>query len=167
VEQLGIAASSRYLGQAAVVLACGDDAASIAAACDALRERTGAPVITVATKADLVPKGQEIAADARVSAHTGAGLAELLARIEQRLWQRHGEPVTDAPGLTRARHLAAVTTAAEELRAFAGAWRDDVLPATVAAVHVHTAADALGELIGSVQVDDVLDVVFRRFCVGK
>jgi tRNA modification GTPase len=42
-----------------------------------------------------------------------------------------------------------------------------VLPATVAAIHVRAAADALGELIGAVQVDDVLDAVFRRFCVGK
>jgi tRNA U34 5-carboxymethylaminomethyl modifying GTPase MnmE/TrmE len=32
---------------------------------------------------------------------------------------------------------------------------------------VRAAADALGELIGTVRVDDVLDAVFRRFCVGK
>jgi tRNA U34 5-carboxymethylaminomethyl modifying GTPase MnmE/TrmE len=32
---------------------------------------------------------------------------------------------------------------------------------------VRAAADALGELIGVVQVDDVLDVVFASFCVGK
>jgi tRNA modification GTPase len=60
-----------------------------------------------------------------------------------------------------------VARATEELRAFAEAWREDALPATVAAVHVRAAGDALGELIGDVRVDDVLDVVFRRFCVGK
>jgi tRNA modification GTPase len=167
VEQLGIAASSRYLGQAAIVLACGDDAATIDATRQALRERTTAPVLTVATKADLVSHGYQTGADVVVSAHTGAGLAELLALVERRLSQRHGEPVLDAPGLTRARHLAAVTAAGAELRAFGVAWRDDVLPATVAAIHVRAAADALGELIGVVQVDDVLDAVFRRFCVGK
>jgi tRNA modification GTPase len=121
----------------------------------------------VATKGDLVSDGHQIEADVVVSAHTGAGLAELLALVEQRLSQRHGEPVVDAPGLTRARHLAAVGAAAAEMRAFGVAWRDDVLPATVAAIHVRAAADALGELIGVVQVDDVLDAVFRRFCVGK
>jgi tRNA modification GTPase len=167
VEQLGIAASSRYLGQAAIVLACGDDAATIEAARHALRDRTTAPVLTVATKGDLVSPGDELDADVVVSAHTGAGLAELLALVERRLSQQHGEAVVDAPGLTRARHLAAVATAKAELRAFTVAWRDDVLPATVAAIHVRAAADALGELIGVVQVDDVLDAVFRRFCVGK
>jgi tRNA modification GTPase len=167
VEQLGIAASSRYLGQAAIVLACGHDGATIEAARLALRERTTAPVLTVATKGDLVSHGYPFDADVVVSAHTGAGLAELLALVERRLSQQHGEPVVDAPGLTRARHLAAVAMAGAELRAFAVAWRDDVLPATVAAIHVRAAADALGELIGTVQVDDVLDAVFRRFCVGK
>lgn len=167
VEQLGIAASSRYLGQAAIVLACGDDAASIAAVYDALRDRTRAPVITVATKSDLVPIGEQVAADVVVSAHTGAGLAELLVLVERRLSEQHGEPAIDAPGLTRARHLAAVSSAGAELRAFSAAWRDDVLPAAVAAIHVRAAAEALGELIGVVQVDDVLDAVFSRFCVGK
>jgi tRNA modification GTPase len=167
VEQLGIAASSRYLGQAAIVLACGDDAATIDAAQLALRGRTTAPVLTVATKGDLVSHGDKTGADVVVSAHTGGGLVQLLALVERRLSEQHGEPAVDAPGLTRARHLAAVATAQEELRAFGVAWRDEVLPATVAAIHVRAAADALGELIGLVQVDDVLDAVFRRFCVGK
>lgn len=167
VEQLGIAASSRYLGQAAIVLACGHDAATIDAARRALREHTSAPMLTVATKGDLVSDRYQTGADVVVSAHTGAGLAELLTLVEQRLSEQHGAPVVDAPGLTRARHQAAVAVAVAEMRGFSDAWRADVLPATVAAIHVRAAADALGELIGVVQVDDVLDAVFRRFCVGK
>ena len=62
---------------------------------------------------------------------------------------------------------AAVATAREELATFARAWRDDDLPPSIAATHVRAAADALGELIGSVRVDDVLDVLFASFCVGK
>jgi tRNA modification GTPase len=167
VERLGIEASSRYLGQAAVVLACGDDASSLEAVTAALRSHTTAPIVTVATKADIVLNGEKFAADLAVSAHTGEGLRELLALIERRLAREHGAPVLDAPGLTRARHQAAVASAAAELEAFRGAWAEDVLPASVAAIHVRAAADALAELIGAVQVDDVLDAVFRRFCVGK
>jgi len=73
----------------------------------------------------------------------------------------------DAPGLTSARQRAAVTAAHDELARFHQAWRDDVIPASIAAIHVRAAADALGELIGAVHVEDVLDVVFRSFCVGK
>ena len=166
VERLGIEASSRYLGQAAVVLVCGDDRRSIEAAADAVRARTAAPVLTVATKADLVAEGYEQDADVAVSAHDGRGLRALLVLVEECLSRELGEPILDAPGLTQARHQAAVSAAAAELQAFRVAWSDDVV-ASVAAIHVRAAADALGELIGVVAVDDVLDAVFRRFCVGK
>jgi tRNA modification GTPase len=166
VERLGIEASERYLAQAAVVLACGDTPSSRVAIAEAARAGTTAPVITVATKSDLVTQRDE-SADASVSAHSGAGLRELLTLVEARLSAAHGLPAPDAPGLTRARHHAAVAQASAELRAFAAAWQSDTLPASVAAIHVRAAADALAELIGIVQTDDVLDAVFRRFCVGK
>jgi tRNA modification GTPase len=167
VEQLGIAASGRYLNQAAVVLACGDTALSLAAVVAAAGTQTTAPMITVATKADLRSTSDQIAADVAVSARSGVGLQTLLSLIEARLSRQHGDAGVDAPGLTRARHQKAVTTAEAELRAFDTAWRQDLVPVSVAAVHVRVAADALAELIGVVQVDDVLDVVFQRFCVGK
>lgn len=167
VERLGIETSSRYLGQAALVLACGDSAGSLVAADSAVRQRTDAPIVTVRTKGDLVANDHEKKADIVVSAQTGAGLRDLLQLVERRLSERHGDPTPDAPGLTRARHQRAVAIAAAELRAFDGAWREGALPASIAAIHVRAAADALGELIGAVRVDDVLDAVFRRFCVGK
>lgn len=166
VERLGIETSSRYLGQAALVLACGDDSASLASADSAVRQRTDAPIVSVRTKGDLVTDGHQIA-DIVVSAQTGAGLRDLLRLVERRLSERHGDADPDMPGLTRARHQRAVAIAAAEVRAFDAAWREGALPASVAAIHVRAAADALGELIGVVRVDDVLDAVFRRFCVGK
>jgi len=51
--------------------------------------------------------------------------------------------------------------------AFADAWHGGVIPSPVAATHLREAAAALEELIGAVQPDDVLDAVFRSFCVGK
>lgn len=166
VELLGIEASSRYLRHAAIVVACGDDPGSVAAAVEAIRPCTSAPIITVATKADLVSKGDH-SADVAVSARTGQGLRALLAHVERELSRHHGDPSIDAPGLTHARHQAAVAEASAELRAFLVAWREDTLPATVAAIHVRAAAAALGDLIGAIRTDDVLDAVFRRFCVGK
>jgi tRNA modification GTPase len=73
----------------------------------------------------------------------------------------------DAPGLTRARHQAAVSRASDELSAFGEVVRNHSIPASIAAIHIRSAADALAELIGVVRTDDVLDVVFRQFCVGK
>jgi tRNA modification GTPase len=167
VERLGIEVSSRYAAQAAVVIVCGDTSASLASAGAAVREHSSAAVVSALTKADVATGEPPPDADVAVSAHTGSGLRHLLDLVEARLTDAHGEPVLDQPALVRARHRVAVARATDELRAFAESWRDDVLPATVAAVHVRAAGDALGELIGDVRVDDVLDVVFRRFCVGK
>jgi tRNA modification GTPase len=167
VERMGIEASHRYLEQAAVVLVCGDSANTLAATAAAVRARTGAMVVTVATKADLVSEGHEYDADVAVSALSGRGLRDLLETIQVRLSQSHGATTIDAPALTLARHQAAVARAASELRAFAEAWQTEALPASVAAIHVRSAGEALEDLIGVVQTDDVLDAVFRRFCVGK
>jgi len=102
-----------------------------------------------------------------VSAETGSGLQELLAAIDNSLDTRHGEIVPDLPILTRARHSKAIGTARSELEGFKQAWREEKLPATIAAVHLRTAVYALEELIGAVDVEDVLDRVFSSFCVGK
>lgn len=166
VEQLGIAASARYLARAELVLACVDSRQAVQEVAR-LREYTQAPILTVATKSDLVALGDEIPTDLAVSAHTGEGLAALLSAIETRLMVSRGSPLLDAPVLSRTRHRVAVQRASDELRAFIVAWQCEMLPASVAATHVRLAADALSELIGVVDVDDVLDVVFRSFCVGK
>jgi tRNA modification GTPase len=41
------------------------------------------------------------------------------------------------------------------------------LPAEVASAHLRAAETALEELLGVISVEDVLDAVFREFCVGK
>lgn len=166
VERLGIEASERYRARAAVVLACGDTPETLAAILGATRGTGDSALVAVQTKSDSVAERYEIA-DVAVSAETGAGLRELLDLIATRIADRHGAPEPDAPMLTSARHHAAVALAEEEIRAFAEAWAGEELPPSIAAIHVRRAADVMGELIGAVEVDDVLDVVFRRFCVGK
>ena len=168
LEQLGIETSARYLSRATLVLACGESTDRIDAVTQHLRAYTDAPVLGVLTKVDLVTERSQIERAIPVSARSGEGLGTLLDEIDQRLAAEHGTPPNDdTPGLTRARHRAAAATALRELEAFDAALAANTLPTGIAAIHVREAADALGELIGVVRTDDVLDVVFRQFCVGK
>lgn len=167
VEQLGIDTAGRYLDRASVILACGDTPAALEEVTRALASRGSGQVVRVATKRDLVANSDNIAADVGVSAETGEGLRALLEIVESRLADTLGAWALDAPALTRARHRAAVAQARDEVAMFATAWREEALPASVAAVHMRAAAGALEELIGGIHVDDVLDVVFASFCVGK
>ena len=175
VERIGIEVASRYLGAADAVLVCGEDAGRLATADARIAALTPAPRIGVRTKSDLVPKGDEsgthIEADSyyqvATSAATGAGLGELAAALARALAAlRPREDGADGM-LTRERHRRAVARARTSVVAFADAWRGGVIPSPVAATHLREAAAALEELIGAVQPDDVLDAVFRSFCVGK
>jgi tRNA modification GTPase len=75
--------------------------------------------------------------------------------------------VVDVPILTRSRHIHGITQARSEVAEFGNAWKDGLLPAPVAAVHLRAAAVALESMIGAVSTEDVLDRVFSSFCVGK
>lgn len=183
VERLGIEVSESYVARSAVVLCCGDDEASLRAATESVRaaqrQRSADenPLIAILTKCDLARDstidlstlGRELGATAAisVSAETGAGVQQLLMTIGAVIDGTVGLPELDAPVLTQARHQHAVAHALAELEAFRYAWRDEKLPATIAAVHLHAAGDALRDLIGGIDTEQVLDEVFRRFCVGK
>jgi len=182
VERLGVQVSESYVRRAALVLVCGDDAASLETAATAVRAAASdAAVIFVRTKSDLssaadldrdaLSLGSDVhrRAACAVSAETGQGLRDLIERVDGALASRAALPEADAdaPLLTQERHRAAVAAALTEAREFEAAWASGAVPASVAAVHLRTAAAALETLIGRVDVEDVLDELFSRFCVGK
>jgi tRNA modification GTPase len=167
LEQLGIETSTRYVSRASVVLACAEGADALQRITRAIAAHTSAPILEVLTKCDLVSHEHYTGPATRVSARTGEGLSALLAAVDERLMTAHGAQYDGAPGLTRARHRAAVSGALDELQQFRQAFDGDSIPVSIAAIHVRRAADLLGELIGELHTDDVLDVVFRQFCVGK
>jgi tRNA modification GTPase len=170
IELLGIEVSERYLASAAVVLACAENSNGLDKTIDTVSRKSNAPVIAVRTKADLALRRDGLNRDqttVQVSAHTGEGLQGLLDAINDVIASKYGEVVPDIPLLTRARHQQALTTALVEIRQFQQAWREEKLPAPVASVHLRAAVYVLEELIGAVDVEDVLDRVFSSFCVGK
>jgi tRNA modification GTPase len=168
IERLGIEVSERYLARAQVVLACGERPDDISDVRRRIAPMTQAPVIGVFTKRDLASAPDDADGElVPVSAETGAGLTALLARIEQLLDTSVTAIAPDTPVVTRARHVAALEAAAAEMRAFVEGWEAGELPAPVIAVHLRAAVAALEELVGVVDTEDVLDRVFRSFCVGK
>ena len=168
LEQLGIEASTRYVARAALVLACGESPSEIDEVIRRVSGITDAPILGVLTKADLVSERPQMTQGLAVSARTGEGLGMLLDAVDVRLADIHGAVLAeDAPVLTRTRHRTAAAAAVQELETFEQALTESRLPVSIAAIHVRSAAAALGELIGTVYTDDVLDVVFRQFCVGQ
>jgi tRNA modification GTPase len=114
--------------------------------------------IEVRSKADLVADRAD--AGLWISATTGEGLAQLIDMIAE--YARSTMAIGEAPALSRARHRLAVEKAEKHLK--------DALAASapeLAAEHLRLALREIGRLTGRVDLDELLDVVFRDFCLGK
>jgi len=97
-----------------------------------------------------------------LSAKTGEGVELLLERLTE-IARGLIETNVDA-GLTRARHVTAVSTAIDLLQSAHATVAD---APELAAEDVRLAARALGAITGAVGVEDVLDAIFASFCIGK
>jgi tRNA modification GTPase len=118
--------------------------------------------VLIANKVDLgQPEEWQLPEGAlRISAKTGEGMASLrdyLASAARRMTESSGPPP-----LTRARHRAALLAAAGHLE---DAERAD-LP-ELRGEDLRLAMRELGRITGHVGVEDILDTVFSRFCIGK
>jgi tRNA modification GTPase len=161
IEQEGVRRAKLRAGEADLILAVvAADAAPDAATLALVSAHP--EVILVASKADLAIPPAKLAGRPVLptSARTGAGLADLKAALTAAASRRAG--LADVPQLTRARHRAALTEAAALLAEATVA----PLP-ELAAEAYRGAAQALGRLTGRVGVEQVLDIVFGDFCIGK
>lgn len=120
--------------------------------------------LTVVTKSDLLTS-EQIDANRTlnrcvVSAKTGAGMAALLDALIDRFEHLAGSGET--AGLTRARHRAALENAAAALDAVTPS-----RPPELNAEDLRSAVQAIGRITGRVGVEDLLDIIFGDFCIGK
>jgi tRNA modification GTPase len=115
--------------------------------------------LTVWNKCDLPwPAPRE---GLRISAQTGEGLDELLQVVEEQVRERLDRPRESAP-MTRARHRECVAAAAEALARALDQGEGELM-----AEDLRLALRAIGRLTGRVDIEELLDTVFRDFCIGK
>ncbi len=157
VEREGIARARAALAAADIVIAMGSDDGGFETA------DTAAPVLRVMSKADLSGATTGEAADGvfHLSAATGEELVPLTARLieEAERLVGHGEILA----LANERQHRIVAECRAALIDAAEAEDDAVLVAE----HLRHALAALGRLTGRVGVEDMLDALFGRFCIGK
>ncbi|WP_457798496.1 tRNA uridine-5-carboxymethylaminomethyl(34) synthesis GTPase MnmE [Methylocystis sp. S23] len=118
----------------------------------------GVEMLKVATKCDLIPAP---AGWHGLCAKTGAGVDGLLKEVAERAKARLGDGASAL--LIRERHRAAVASAAASVESALALEKD----LEFIAEDLRSAARALGRIVGAVDVEHVLDVVFSRFCIGK
>lgn len=167
IEKLGIEVSEEYLRTADVALACGDTLEDVEDTAARLRSLTEAPILKIWTKADLRPSANSGADAISASAEKRTGLGEIFSRIGAELAENYGRHQAEEPVVTTARQHHALRRALEEVRSFGRVRSTASAPTTIAAVHLREATTALEELIGAVDIEDVLTRLFSTFCIGK
>jgi tRNA modification GTPase len=173
VERIGIERTWGEIGRADVVLHLLDARTGMNAedVVIAARFPAGVPVVRVMNKADLAGVDAWVTdADAqgvrevRLSAKTGDGIALLrgeLLRIAG--WQAGAESVY----LARERHLIALRAAQEHLGLAAEHADQNSQALDLFAEELRLAQDQLNSITGEFSSDDLLGVIFSRFCIGK
>lgn len=127
--------------------------------------RDPAAAIAVVNKADLgggIPEALASFRPLSVSARTGAGLPELLTAVETAAASALGGGASEGAPLTRLRHRTALEACLAALERAGTAAEPELM-----AEDLRLAARALGRITGRVDVEDLLDAIFRDFCIGK
>jgi len=197
VEELGIEVARRYLDRADLVLFCVESHMEVGSAEREFLAGLGdVPTVLLRTKADLASggglseglasgngesddpngtddpnsahdlNGANVTESVELSVVDGTGLGRLHALLPEMVYGGLARTGASVPALTRARQSEAVQTARDHVVAFMEALERGT-PVAVASAQLRPAETALEELLGLISTDDILDRVFREFCIGK
>lgn len=181
-EAIGIRKSMEALADADLVLVVLDASRSATAEDQELmRQTANRPVIVVANKCDLIamdrqghgfsragdsaPEGGQAGPWVRASALTGDGMAELRAEILRHIGGDTGAQA-EAGFLTNVRHQGQVQDSLAALDAASGAVATRV-PHEMLLLDLYNALRPLDAVTGATTTDDILNLIFSTFCIGK
>nr|XP_019953831.1 PREDICTED: tRNA modification GTPase GTPBP3, mitochondrial isoform X2 [Paralichthys olivaceus] len=132
--------------------------------------------LLVLNKTDLLPEGERQKLDKElrqvsglppvclISCHTDEGLQDFLTLLDSSVKTLCGDPLSGAPILTQARHRAHLQQCLAALAQYK-LYRDTDL--ALAAEGVRLALTSLGRITGRVGAEEILDIIFKDFCIGK
>ena len=171
VEQEGISRALAKIPQADLVLAVFDASRVFdhgdQLILDALADSRA---IAVLNKTDLqqflaLPDESSFVALARIAALSGDGIDQLKQTVCSLFLHSSNPDFREVAALSRARHRDALVSADQSLRLFSSGLPDRNLE--LLALDLRGALQAVGSVTGQTATDDVLDLIFSSFCIGK
>lgn len=169
-EREGVARSLRAIEGADLVLAVFDLSEPLHSEDqEVLRKVQDRRALLVLNKRDLparlatdeLPEGVP---SVRISAKTGEGLEELREKMEALVLGNRS--LDEGIMITNLRHKNAVDIAIEGLERGVKAMRENA-PLEIVSIELREALQSLGEIVGEVSTEDILEHIFGRFCIGK
>ncbi|XP_053659146.1 tRNA modification GTPase GTPBP3, mitochondrial [Anopheles marshallii] len=105
-----------------------------------------------------------------LSCESKAGLVELMERIKTRLEQLCGNPAVESPTISQERHrshLKQCLTYLERFRDYFKETAETDRDLAIVTHHLRNAVRCIGKITGTVETEEILDVIFSTFCIGK
>jgi tRNA modification GTPase len=169
-ESIGIRKSYEALSEADLVLVVLDSTKELSAEDrELLAVSSQRRSLAVANKSDLCPDGLPTIADwpiFKTSAVTGAGIDELRAAILEEVSGRSGRAEHETGFLTNVRHQRLVEESLNCLEAAAHAAQRNI-PHEMVMLDLYGALRPLDAITGETTTDDILNLIFSSFCIGK
>ncbi|MFA7404361.1 MAG: tRNA uridine-5-carboxymethylaminomethyl(34) synthesis GTPase MnmE [Pelobacteraceae bacterium] len=171
VEQEGISRALAKIPEADLVLAVFDASREFSTEdqliLDALVDRKA---IAILNKSDLtrclvLPDEERFVAMVHIAALSGDGVDMLKQTVCQQFLHSAAPDSREFVALSRARHRDALVSAEQSLRQFSSGLQDRNLE--LLALDLQGALQAVGSVTGQTATDEVLDLIFSSFCIGK
>ncbi|MBN3317106.1 GTPB3 GTPase, partial [Atractosteus spatula] len=112
----------------------------------------------------LSPRPEGLPPVCLLSCRTGDGLGDFLGVLQEQVETMCGDPLAGAPSLTQARHRSHLQKCCQGLAQYRWYRERDL---ALAAEGLRLALTSLGRITGRVGAEEILDVIFRDFCIGK
>uniref|UniRef100_A0AAR5PWT5 TrmE-type G domain-containing protein n=1 Tax=Dendroctonus ponderosae TaxID=77166 RepID=A0AAR5PWT5_DENPD len=103
----------------------------------------------------------------KLSCKTEAGISDLVTVLAQHLKILCGEPSQEHPSMNQVRHREQLLKCQKHLQSFLEDASKNKPDLVIMAEHLRKALTSLGKLIGTVTSEEILDLIFREFCIGK
>jgi tRNA modification GTPase len=170
IEKEGVRRSQETMSHCELILHVFDQSEPISEADSAcLAEFGSKPRLLVLNKSDL-PRRLTLPGDSQhpaipISCTMGTGIETLKDQIKQTVWS--GDIKNDMfDVMINSRHQEALERAAHAAENTLVSLRDNV-PLELTAMELRIAVNAVGEIVGQTTTEDLLDVIFSQFCIGK
>jgi tRNA modification GTPase len=171
VEQEGISRALEKIPQADLVLAVFDASRELSQEDQLILDAlANSRTIAVINKTDLprrlvLPDEGRFVALVRIAALSGDGIDLLRKTVCKQFLHSEASDSREFVALSRARHRDALVSAEQSLRQFCGGLQERNLE--LLALDLRDALHAVGSVTGQTATDEVLDLIFSSFCIGK
>lgn len=132
----------------------------------------GQRLITIVNKVDLMAESSTVKLKKSntplISCTKGIGISDIINEITNHLQDLCGNPNAESPYLSQERHRFFIQDCFGHIEDFIEKFNPKIdQDLAILVQSLRSSVRSLGKITGEVRTDDILDVIFKDFCIGK